>query len=412
MIAVLLMAARNLRRYTRRTLLIVSLIAIGVTFVQVYIASSSSYKGLIISQITDSMLGYAQIHRKGYLTSIENVPLNLNLGARDITRIRAILDGIPGLEAYSMRIRFGAMLSNYAETTTIRVYAVKPEDEFRTVPLLAGRISTGEKALKPGMMIVPELLAKGMKLKVGDPIVLVATNRDGSVNGKQFTVSGIVETAPGPGGRDGYIHINDAVEVLRMNGREFSEIALRLSDFNALPRYFKDLSSALAKEADKAGRPKYEVHRWESLTPFSAIVKMVDLMTIFVKMMLISIVLISVMNAMIMSVYERTRETGTLAAIGTMPNTILTIFMSEGLLLGIAGVVMGNTISFAFIQAIRLMKFSFAFGMKEGFILAPSMSFVDVLYVSVIVIIVSILGSMQPAWRASRLEPIKALRSV
>ena len=412
MMAVLVMAVRNLRRYTRRTLLIVSLIAIGVTFVQVYIASSASYKGLIISQITDSMLGHVQIHKKGYLTSIENVPLNLNLVSKDITKIRNILGGIPEIEAYSMRVRFGAMLSNYTETATIRVYAIIPEDEYRTMPLLAGRISKGGKALKPGMMIVPEILAKGMKLKAGDPIVLVATNKDGSVNGKQFTVSGIVETAPGPGGRDGYVHMDDAVELLRMNGQEISEVALRFRDFGGLSGYFKRLSGALAKEVDGFGRPKYEAHRWESLSPFSAIAKMVNLMTVFVEAMLICIVLISIMNAMIMSVYERTRETGTLAAIGTLPNTILAIFMSEGLLLGIAGVVMGNLISFFIIQAIRLMKVSFAFGMKEGFILAPSISVVDVLYVSIIVIIVSILGSMQPAWRASRLEPIKALRSV
>jgi putative ABC transport system permease protein len=86
--------------------------------------------------------------------------------------------------------------------------------------------------------------------------------------------------------------------------------------------------------------------------------------------------------------------------------------MAEGLLLGVAGVVTGNVVSLVIIHAIRLMKMTFAFGMKEGFILAPSMSVLDVLYVSGIVIVVSILGSMQPAWRASRLEPIKALRSV
>jgi len=412
MIAVLVMAVRNLRRYTRRTLLIVSLIAIGVAFVQVYIASSASYKGLIISQITDSMLGHVQIHKKGYLTSIENVPLNLNIGAKDAKKLKEILSGIPEIESYSMRVRFGAMLSNYAETATIRVYAVFPDDEYKTMPLLAGRITKGAKDLRPGTMIVPEILAKGMKLKVGDPIVLVATNKDGSVNGKQFTVAGIVETAPGPGGRDGYVNMDDAVELLRMNGREISEVALRFRDFDGLPRYFKGFSVKLAGELDRAGRPKYEVHRWESLSPFAAIAKMVNLMTVFVEMMLIAIVLISVMNAMIMSVYERTRETGTLAAIGTLPNTILAIFMTEGLLLGIAGVVVGNVVSVVIIQTIRLMKITFAFGMREGFILAPSMHLSDILSVSAIVVLVSILGSMQPAWRASRLEPIKALRSV
>ena len=63
-----------------------------------------------------------------------------------------------------------------------------------------------------------------MKVKVGDVVVIVATNKDGSVNGKQFKVGGILESVTGPGGRDGYIHIDDAVEVLRMEEPEVSEV--------------------------------------------------------------------------------------------------------------------------------------------------------------------------------------------
>ncbi|OQX16332.1 MAG: ABC transporter substrate-binding protein, partial [Desulfobacteraceae bacterium IS3] len=67
-------AIRNLMRYKRRTLLTASLITIGVVFVLVFVSVSGSFKNMMIGQITDSMLGHIQIHRKGYVASIENLP--------------------------------------------------------------------------------------------------------------------------------------------------------------------------------------------------------------------------------------------------------------------------------------------------------------------------------------------------
>ena len=72
-------ATRNLLRYKRRTLLTASLIAIGVVFVLVFISVSGSFKNMMIGEITDSMIGHLQVHRKGYVASIETLPLNLNL---------------------------------------------------------------------------------------------------------------------------------------------------------------------------------------------------------------------------------------------------------------------------------------------------------------------------------------------
>ncbi len=112
------------------------------------------------------------------------------------------------------------MFSNFTETTSIRLTAIYPEKEFKTVPLLPGRVIEGGKELKPGEILIPELLARGMKVKPGDAVVIVATNEDGSVNGKQFNVTGMMESATGPGGRDGYIHIDDARELLRMEEPE------------------------------------------------------------------------------------------------------------------------------------------------------------------------------------------------
>jgi len=412
MLKIFKMAVRNTLRYARRSLLIVSLIAVGVVFVQVYMAATNSYKNLIISQITDSMLGHIQIHKKGYLVSVENVPLNMNLTAEQMTRAEAILKASPQVESYSTRIKLGGMISNFAETTNIRLAAIAPDDEFKTVPLLPSRVIEGTSRLKPGEVLVPELLARGMKLKTGDTVVLVATNKDGSVNGKQFSVGGIIETAPGPGGRDGYILLADAKELLRMDTPEISEIAVRLKDFGGLEPVFNTLVKAFAQEKNKDGKPVFEIHTWQKLSPFASIAKMIDMMTLLVKIMLVAIVLIGIMNVMIMSVYERTREIGTIAAIGTPPGTILAMFMAEGLCLGAAGVLAGNVISVAVIYAVRLLKITFSFGMREGFILTPAVNPVDFSIISAIVLGVAVFGSLQPAWKASRLEPVKALKSV
>src|SRR3972149_11671012 len=206
-----------------------------------FIAVAGSFKNMMIGEITDSMIGHMQVHRKGYVASIETLPLNLNIKAGAIARLENILAEHPKIEAWSPRIKFGGMFSNFTETSNIRLTAVYPEKEFKTVPLLPTRVPEGGRELKPGGILIPELLARGMKVKTGDIAVIVATNANGSVNGKQFIVAGILESATGPGGRDGYIHFEDAMEVLRMEGMEISEVAVRLKDFGKLNTFSKKL---------------------------------------------------------------------------------------------------------------------------------------------------------------------------
>jgi len=223
---------------------------------------------MMIGQITDSFLGHIQIHKKGYVASLDSLPLTLNLGGKSLGKVEKAISETPEIEAYSKRIKFGAMFSNFVETTNVRLNGVYPEDEFKTAPLFLSRIREGEKTIKPGEILVPELLAKGMKVKVGDTVVVIATNRDGSVNGKQFQVGGILESVTGPGGRDGYIHIEDAAEILRMDSIEIGEIAVRLRNFDKIHSVFDRLRDKLASELNKQGKPAFEVHTWEKLSPF------------------------------------------------------------------------------------------------------------------------------------------------
>jgi putative ABC transport system permease protein len=405
-------AIRNLMRYKRRTILTSSLIAIGVVFVLVFVSVSGSFKNMIIGQITGSMLGDMEIHRKGYVASIDNLPLTLMMNPRQTEKAEGAIKTIPEIEAYSPRIKFGGLFSNFTETTNIRLNGVYPDREMKTLPLLTSRIVQGEKAIRKGEIIVPELLARGMKVKVGDMVVVIATNKDGSVNGKQLKVGGILESATGPGGRDGYVHIEDAMEILRMDEQEISEIAIRIHDFGKLRSVASSLNSDLSKYVNKQGKPVFEVHTWETLSPFYNIARMIDLMTFFIKIMLIAIVLISIMNVMIMAVYERIREIGTIAAIGTLPRKILSMFVIEGFSLGVLGAVVGNIIGLVIVYILDLAKITFDFGRETGLVLSPTLQASDILMVSVIVIIVAVLGSLQPALKASKMEPITALRHV
>ena len=415
MSSTLKLALRNLLRYQRRTLLTALLITLGVVALLLFVAAAGSFKQTMVGSITDSMLGHLQVHRKGYTASMDNLPLTMSLQPRAVDMIEEALKADPAVLAYSKRVKLGAMFSNFTENSSIRLNGVDATAEDAAVPALRQRISEGDKTgplVEPGKVLVPALLARGMKVKLGDSVVLVATNASGSVNGKTFVVGGILEGITGPGGRDGYIDIKDARELLRMDKEEVMEVAVRLKDIDALPATSKRLRTALETTIrNKDDKPATELHTWADLSPFANIVKMIDMMTFFIRIMLVAIVLVSVMNVMLMAVYERIREIGTLAAIGTQPRKLMAIFLSEGLLLGLAGALAGVALSYAVVAVLNVWPIVFSFG-REQITLHPALAVSEVLGVLVLAVLVSGLASLQPAWRAARMDPIQALRHV
>ena len=373
MLKVVKLAARNLARYWRRTLLTAGLIVLGITAVLLFVSVSGSFKSIMIGQITDSMMGHLQIHRKGYVASIDNLPLNLNIQPDAVERIDQALEALPELEAWSLRLKFGAMFSNFTETTSIRLNGIVPDREAAAMPELAERLVAGSLAnglVEPGKLLIPDLLARGMKVKPGDTAVLVATNLDGSVNGQTFVVQGVLEAVTGPGGRDGYLHMDDARALLRMNDKEANEIAVRLKSIDEVEPVAARLRAALADVVNPQGQSLLEVHAWDQLSPFANIARMIDMLDLFIRIMLIGVVLIAIMNVMIMAVYERIREIGTIAAIGTPPRRILALFVGEGLLLGLVGTLSGTALSLLLVYALNLWPVSFDFG-RQAIVLAP-----------------------------------------
>ena len=503
MIDVLKIAARNLLRYKRRTLLTSLLITVGLVAVLMFIAVAGSFKSMMIGQFTDSMVGHMQLHRRGYVGAMESLPVDRNMRPRMLVKLYETLDSIEDIEAWSPRVKLMAMFSNFTNTTSIRLNGVYPDREISAAPLVVNRVLEGGKAaplIDKGSIQVPELIAKGMKINVGDTVVLVATNKKGSVNGMTFLVQGILESISGPGGRDGYIHIDDARELLRIEDEEVeaevllkhgyidalpeqeqeslkltdelklsdplrssnpqkpadpadesfdldsilagitpgpaentgfleqtrqlfiekgwgapaevSEIAIRLRQPQNQDAVLNDLEAKVAELKNRRGLSIFEVHPWQRFVPFSKIAGMIDMMTLFIKIILISVVLISIMNVLVMAVYERIREIGTLAAIGTKPGTILALFVSEGFLLGLIGTLAGIVISLLSIFILNSVTITFAFGRQENLVLVPTIAMSDVITIALLTILIAVLASLQPAFKASRMDPITALRHI
>ena len=403
-------AVRNLFRYKRRTLLTSSLIAFGVVLVIVFGGLAISFKTQMVGVITNTALGDLQIHKKGYVQSIDNLPLNISLSDSEYTAVEKVLHAMPEIEAYSPRIKFGAMISNYAQTSNIRLSAVRPEMEQRTVTDLVRRIKTTggaqDEFVKPGEVIVPENLVKGLGVNIGDEIVLIATNKEGSVNALPVRIGGVVETVLGPTGKDGYIHFSDAMILLRMERPEVIEIAVKVKDFDQLGRVSGSLKRAFSSPGSAA-----EVHTWDQLSPFASIAKIVDLLILVVKFILISIVLVSILNIMTMSVFERVSEIGTIAAIGTPPRRILLMFLIEGFSMGLLSTAAGVAVGLGIIWILNLTRIDFTFG-QMNISLAPSIPAGEVLLTESIVMLVSLLESFHPASNAAKMEPFDALGHV
>jgi putative ABC transport system permease protein len=95
---------------------------------------------------------------------------------------------------------------------------------------------------------------------------------------------------------------------------------------------------------------------------------------------------------------------------GTMPHTILSMFVIEGLSLGVLGILIGDAVAAAAILLISAIGPTFNFGRETGLVLSPHVDLGQMLVLSTVVLVVAVIGTVQPAFKASRMEPVEALR--
>lgn len=403
-------AWRNIFRHKKRTALTAMIISIGVIMVILFGGATSAFKKVMVGQITDSMIGHIQVHKKGYMMNVDTQPLDMTIKSKLEKKLYNEFKNIPEITEISPRLKFNGMLSNYDKSVAMKIAAVDPVKEAVVSPALAERINGIDDfaKLKKGEIVISEIIAKSMKLKKGDEIVLIGTNAAGSVNGVTLKIAGISELAIGPDGKSGYMHLDDAKELLRMD--EVLELALRVDKLeNVEPVTAKLNSLAETNFINKEGKPAIEVHPWTKLTNFTGTLTIIDVMALFLKVILIFIVLFSIMNIMIMAVYERIGEIGTISAIGTLPGTITVMFMWEGFFLGILSSAVGSIIGIIINYGVSAMNITYKFS-RNIITLKPEVSITEVMVIIATITVISIVASLVPAHKASKLEPVEALR--
>jgi putative ABC transport system permease protein len=224
----------------------------------------------MIRQITNSYLGDLQIHRRGYVASIETLPLNLNLSPQQAANAAKALKENPEVSAFSERIKFGAMFSNFTETTNIRINGVVPENEFATCPAMSTRVSDGDKECQRparGKILVPPCWraawAKGRRHRrhcghqqgrIGE----WQDRRDQRHLGKRNR----------PRRARRYIHIDDAMEILRMPQREISEFAVSLKIPERVDRVARSLRAQLGEVVTDPKKRRFRFTLGRSCRPF------------------------------------------------------------------------------------------------------------------------------------------------
>jgi len=202
--------------------------------------------------------------------------------------------------------------------------------------------------------------------------------------------------------RVGLISLAAAQSLLRMEGR-VTEYGLDIDLSQGLERTRDAVAAALG--------PDFEVHTWEQRIPFvKDIVETQDFVFGIVSGIFLFVVLLGVVNAMLMSVLERVREIGTMLAVGMKRRQIVSLFIGEGVVLGVIGGTLGALLGFAWVSYMNAKGLSIpAPGAKVPSLLRPD---VDLLFVGRAVLQATIgaaIASLWPAWRASRLRPVEAL---
>jgi putative ABC transport system permease protein len=336
------LALRNVARNRRRSFLTGGVVVFG--FAAVALAGgfmSQSFQGLREGTIRNGT-GHLQFADPAFFAGNEDAALEHGLSGSD--RIAAILAKDPEVQEVLPRIDFVGLATNGSRSVPFLGTGLDPAPEARTMDtanlLTSGRWFTN--ASERGV-VLGSGLARSLGVAAGDSISLLATTPDGVLNAVDATVSGLADI-PIKELDDRYLAttLGLASELLVASGR-VSKLTVVLrghADANeARPRL---LASLHREGIDVAGKT------WEELAVFYRQVRLLYLGIFgFMGLVLIVVVMLAAANTMMMAAAERTREIGTLRALGTRPSAITRMFVAEGLILAVAGCVGGALVALA-----------------------------------------------------------------
>jgi putative ABC transport system permease protein len=335
------LAFKNVLRNRRRSITTVLIAAIG-TAAMVSAFGFVLFAYNILEDISTRELGHVMLSHRDYHDKQEEKPMQLGIAGH--AELRRELQGDERVRAVLPRVQFSGLVSNGDRTAIFIGSAVEPQEFQIKGPFLnltAGKVLSAEPdaAAEPEVMLGQDL-ARVMGAEIGSSLTLLAGTTEGSLNAIDVQVRGIFTTgAPEVDRRLVYVHLPTAQEVLRTD--KVSTLSVYLFDNDQTTPMMGEIG---ARHAELALKPW-----WDLAFYYKAVKALYNRLFGVLGLILLVLVFFSVSNTMSMTVMERTRETGTLAALGAFPAELMRNFVLEALVIGglgvLAGMVLGATLS-------------------------------------------------------------------
>ena len=327
-------AIKNVLRNRRRSLVTILIAAVGTAGVLVGGGFALfTYESLAEMAARDS--GHLILAQKDYFARDEDTPMQYGLDNYAALRDKIELD--PRVLMALPRVQFSGLISNGDKSSIFVGAGIEPEAEFSvkgpSMRVLSGSLLSSKTP--PGSspeIVLGSELAKQMKAVPGTGLTLLSTTTEGTLNAVDVTLRGIVTVGvPEIDRRLVYVALPTAQRLLLTDKASTLSVYLRET---AQTEEMRGVVASLF--------PSNALQTWQDQAFFYAAVRgLYNRIFGLLGMVIVIMVLFSVTNTLGMAVVERTREIGTLRALGTLPSQIVRIFALEGLVLGIAGTLSG-----------------------------------------------------------------------
>jgi len=402
------LAWRNVWRHKRRTIIIVLAMSLTLALMMWYDGLMNGFTDAIYGNAVKVLGGNVQVHAKGYRAEANSNPL---FPLADPQAVVNAAESNPLTLAATQRIHTGGLVTSREGAFSVGIIGVEPEKEI-TVNIIGQNVKEGRNLTSDDLdnVLLGKGLADAMGVKVGDRITMVGSSQHEQMRQRTMTVVGIFDLGLADIEKQTvYISLGEAQALYEVTGS--TEVAIFLEKLG---------QESAVIDSMKPGLPAYEIESFQENYPdlASAINSKNGVMDIF-SVIIIAIAGVGILNLLLMAVYERTREIGVLGAMGLKPSQISLLFVLEGIMIGLVGVVTGIVLGLALNG--YLMKVGLDFGNMTS--AASYMALIQSrayptwgveklpLRVSMIVII-SALASLIPALEAGRREPAEALHFV
>lgn len=353
----------------------------------------------------EKQYSHLQLHNPAWLD--EGQPGMYMAGGR---QLQDSLAALPEVAALAVRTLANGLLASPTLTQGVEVRGIDPAAEQRLIKLDA-QLVEGDYLADAGEMdlLLGARLAKKLKVELGSRVVVSFPNAEQDIVSAAFRVKGLFRTA-NAGFDQSTIYVHQAqLQGLLQEKDAVYEMALLLQEADAVPVFSQQL---------RAAHPDLTVRTWRELAPELAYMQdsggLVSYIFVFIILLGLSF---GILNSMLMAVYERMRELGMLKALGMRKSRIFLMIMTETLVMSLLGSSLGIAFGSLLVRwtGQRGIDLSaYAEGLAEfGYeaVLYPELSADYALYVTLLVIALSLLASIYPALKALKLKAADAIRS-